>query len=187
MTKSKYTWKICWCHHKRSCTTGNGSLRNKTSNGFKRFYYYLNQLRTIGRLAAFRVELNLLRVRSNWHAGKNAVSLRLIRALSFLLDSRYFCTASPSSLISLSRAHVRTQTGLRLVLCVLLLLEGKFSLPVMYQTRVGLEEREGVWIRNCHTSCTKPSSICPQKQNVPFCLLFTVSQNWKLLEKANGY
>lgn len=186
MTKSKYTWNICWWHHKHSCITGSGSLRNKTSNGFKRFYYYLNQLRTIGRLAAFRVQLNLLRARSNWHAGKSAVSLRLICALSFLLDkSSPFCTASPSSLISLSRAHVRTQTGLRLVLLVLLLLEGKLSVPVMYQTRVGLEEREGVWIQNCHTSSTEPSS--PQKQNVPFCLLFTVSQNWKLLEKANGY
>lgn len=91
-----------------NCTAGNGSLRNKMSNGFEHFSCYLYQLRTIDRLATFRVQLNLLRVRSNWHVSKNAVSLRLICGLSSLLDSHCFYIIPSSSLVFPSQRHTYT-------------------------------------------------------------------------------
>lgn len=107
MAKSKYISTMCWCHHDHFCMAADGGLTNKMSNDFKLFFLLLNQLRTIDRLSAFRKLLNILRVRSNWHAGKNASSHRFVCAPSSLLAS-HFCLTCPSALVLPSHEHTFT-------------------------------------------------------------------------------
>lgn len=104
-------WKTCLHDHRQSCRAGRGSPRNKLAHGFQHFYCSLDQLWTTGRLAAFRVQLNLLRARVNWYAGKNAWMLRLIHALSSHLDRYYCCSTYPSCPVSILHPHTRTPSS----------------------------------------------------------------------------